>query len=277
MDRRIQLHEKLYLILGGLISAALITRAIPAGIVSAIFMFAYFLILRRTQAGSVARVIAAYIVTWALYSGSSLFVEGMEMTDHGDMLAAMDRRILGGSAGEIFTGHLSLWHLEILSLGYMSYHLYLHWVLLDSLRRDVTWRSGLGERLFLAFGLGFAGYYIFPASPPDSSLPAIQAITAQGGFLTHCNEWINARMAARYDAFPSLHVLVTATLLAWDWRHARWRFGIMLVPSLLMLAATLALHLHYAVDLLVSAVLFFLLSLLHASRHLFSTRRSLGH
>jgi membrane-associated phospholipid phosphatase len=73
------------------------------------------------------------------------------------------------------------------------------------------------------------------------------------------NEFLNAAASARYDAFPSLHVLVTLTLLRMDWREKRWRFWTMLGPSLVMIASTLALRLHYAVDLLASAILFALL------------------
>jgi len=276
MDRRIQIHEKFYLVLGCLIAALLFGKAISlAGLLAVLATLAYLLVLRRTRRGGIARVIAAYVVTWALYSGSSSFVEWMSMTDHGEQLATLDRRLFGQTPAELFYGRLSSWNLDLLSLGYMSYHLYLHWVLLDSLRRDDTWRKDLGERLFLAFGLGFIGYYLFPAAPPDDGMLGLAGSRVEGGFLTHANEWINAHMAARYDAFPSLHALITATLLSWDWRHARWRFRIMLAPSLLMLAATLALRLHYAVDLLTSAALFVILSLLHAHR-LTHQSRSMG-
>lgn len=287
MDRRIQIHEKLYLTLGGLISALLFWDGISslptfwaivsflAGILVVLATLAYLLVLRRSRCGGTVRVIAAYAVTWALYSGSSMFVDWMSMTNHGEQLATLDRQLFGQTPAELFDGRLSFWQLELLSLGYMSYHLYLHWVLIDSLRRDDTWREALSARLFLAFGLGFIGYYLYPASPPGDRMLGLAGSQVEGGFLTHANKWLNAQMAARYDAFPSLHVLVTATLLSWDWHHARRRFYIMLVPSLLMLVATLALRLHYAVDLLASAALFVILSLLHAYR-LTHHSRSLG-
>ena len=63
-------------------------------------------------------------------------------------------------------------------------------------------------------------------------------------------------MAARYDSFPSLHVLITLMLLGWDWRRFRGRFWIMLIPSMVMIASTVALRLHYTVDLLASGMLF---------------------
>jgi hypothetical protein len=54
-------------------------------------------------------------------------------------------------------------------------------------------------------------------------------------------------------------VLITLCLLSFDWRHFRLRFWIMLTPALLILPATIALRLHYVVDVLASFVLFALL------------------
>lgn len=72
------------------------------------------------------------------------------------------------------------------------------------------------------------------------------------GPVTQLNNWINGHMAAGYDAFPSLHVLVTGAVLVWDFRRFRWRFNVMILPSLVMLVSTIALRFHYAIDVLVS-------------------------
>lgn len=277
MNRRIQIHEGFYLALGGAVSVALLVFGSwkPASLLVAALVAAYSLILRRTTRASVARVLAAYAVTWAFYAGSSMIVDWLPFPKHDFMLRQIDESLFQRLLAEAVEGVFASWQHDLLSAGYMSYHVYLHWVLLDSLRRAAMWREALGERLFLAFGFGFTGYLLLPACPPLTAFPDLWTAPVEGGFLTRANEWINAHMAARYDAFPSLHALVTATLLSWDWRHARWRFRIMLAPSLLMLAATLALRLHYVADLLASAALFLILSLLHANR-LIDRRASLG-
>ncbi len=75
-------------------------------------------------------------------------------------------------------------------------------------------------------------------------VPGAVRVTAARGALTRLNTEIVARLASRYDAFPSLHVLVTAALLACDWRWCRTRFWIMLLPGLGLMFATLPLRLH---------------------------------
>jgi membrane-associated phospholipid phosphatase len=71
--------------------------------------------------------------------------------------------------------------------------------------------------------------------------------------MTRFNHWIVGNFAAKYDAFPSVHILVTSLMLVCDWRWNRTRMWCMLVPSLLMVASTLLLRLHYSVDLLAGA------------------------
>ncbi|MBE7496272.1 MAG: phosphatase PAP2 family protein [Verrucomicrobiaceae bacterium] len=277
MNRRIQIHEGFYLALGGAVSVALLVFGSwkPASLIVAALIAAYALVLQKTARGSVTRVLAAYVVTWAFYMGSSVIVDWLPSSLRQYTLHQIDALLFNRLVAKMVEGAFTSWQNDLLSAGYMSYHVYLHWVLIDSLRRGSMWREALGERLFLAFGFGFVGYLFFPAAPPLTAFPGLQPDAIAGGFLTRANEWLNAHMAARYDAFPSLHALVTATLLSWDWRHARWRFRIMLLPSLLMLAATLALRLHYVADLLASAALFLILSLLHANR-LIDRRASLG-
>lgn len=270
--RRVQIHERLYLVIGAALAVALACQG--RGWTSLLFqVFAltcgYAMLLRLTEAGGRARLLGAYAATWALYAGSSVLVETLVVPlRHRELLAA-DAFLFGKPPVLALSGVMSSWVNDLLSLGYMSYHVYLHWALLQVV---ISNKNGMlfSARLFTAFAVGFLGYLLYPAAPPLTAFPDLFPMPLVGGLLTHWNESINTAMASRYDAFPSLHALITLTLLAWDWRFFRPRFWIMLTPSLLMLAATLALRLHYAVDLLVAGLLFLVLQLLYARNQLFS-------
>ncbi len=267
MEQRIQIHEQVYLGLGVTLCGGLMLRAEMVAVPLAVGLLTacYAWLLFRSSCGSRWRLLAAYLATWALYSGSTVLVEWMHVPLRHETLLAGDAALFRKSPAIALQTHMTSWVNELLALGYMSYHVYLHWVLIEALcLRDDRLRAGLSVRLFTAFGVGFAGYILFPAAPPATAFPELFAQPISGGFLVHANEAVNAALASRYDAFPSLHVLITATLLAWDWRTHRWRFWLMLVPSTLMLAATLGLRLHYAVDLIASTILFIILTLLHA-------------
>lgn len=269
--RRVQIHEWLYLRLGCAIGLALIFLGADGRLLLAAtaLTFAYAVVQRMGEPGGRVRLIGAYVVTWALYAGSSALVEALGVPLRHHELLAADAALFGVPPVLALRGVLSPWMNDVLSLGYLSYHVYLHWALLQvviSNKQSVMF----GSHLFTAFAVGICGYLLYPAAPPLTAFPELFSMPLVGGLLTHWNESLNIAMASRYDAFPSLHALITLTLLAWDWRFFRLRFWIMLTPSLLMLAATLALRLHYAVDLLAAGLLFLALQVIYARNQLCS-------
>ncbi|CAN5866194.1 hypothetical protein BH11VER1_BH11VER1_26980 [soil metagenome] len=264
MRARINLPEALFLGIGFALTAALVLRAGMQGITGqAILLLAgYFFMVIRSEPGSRCRLLANYLAAWVLYAGSSAVVEALQVPLQHTALMAWDEMIFGRSPAVMIQGKLMPWMNDLLSLGYLSYHVYLHWAVVEAFFKSAAWRRDFSRVAFTAFGLGFTGYYLCPAAPPLQAFAAMFHSAIAGNWPTHFNEAVNTSLAARYDAFPSLHLLVTLALMTWDWRGQRCRFWIMLVPSVLMVVATLALRLHYAVDLLVSLMLYGLLLLL---------------
>lgn len=272
--RSLQLYEMLYLAIGMAIAAVSPFRngAWETSVAAVLCTMGYAVFLRYSTVGTVVRVVGAYIATWILYAGSSQLVENLQLTVRSKELLGADVWLFGQSPAVALQDHLSLPVVELLAFGYLSYHLYLHWVLIDALFRDKAWRAALSGRIFLAFAVGFAGYLVFPAASPAGAFPGLFQAPLNGGVFVHWNNEINATLAARYDAFPSLHTLVTLVMLQWDWTHWRTRFWIMLGPSALMLVATLALRLHYAVDLIASTAVFVVLMVFYAQTNRTSPR-----
>ena len=190
----------------------------------------------------------------------------VQIPRHSAQLLAADRLLFGETPSIAMSAFPQAWVGELLSGAYLSYQLYLLWALMDAGRRPESWRASLNRGIFMAFAVGFAGYFLAPAASPYQAFPELYGQPVSGAWITRTNESLNAHLAAHYDAFPSLHVLITLTLLAFDWRHDRQRFWFMIVPSFLMGVATLALRLHYGVDLLAGVLLFALLDVAE-SRH----------
>ncbi len=212
-----------------------------------------------TKNGSRVHLLANYLAAWALYAGSTSVVLALKLPLQHARLLEWDTHMLGGTPSAMMQGYTTPWMNDVLSLGYMSYHIYLHWALIDSMFQSSIWRRDIGKIIFTAFALGFPGYYLFPSAPPAIAFPELFHGAIAGGWLTRLNESIDAQLAAHYDAFPSLHVLVTLALLTCDWRVKRFRFWTMLLPSVLMIGATLVLRIHFAVDLLAAAALYLIL------------------
>jgi hypothetical protein len=246
------------------------TGASAVAITTLLVASAYSIVLWKCALGSRARLLAGYVVVWAGYLGSAAVVEAMGVPIRSAELLALDRAIFGETPAVPMSAFQAQWLGEFLSLGYLTYMVYLHLALFTAMMADAPTRARWLHAVWGAFAVGLVGYFAFPASSPNRVFPDLFARPIAGGAITRANEAINAAASAQYDAFPSLHVLVTLALLRMDWRESRRRFWVMLGPSLIMAVSTLALRLHYAVDLLTSVILFVMLCALWRRHPAFS-------
>jgi hypothetical protein len=257
---RIQVHEALFLMLGTVLAVVLmmchgLAREVTLGVAASTVGYAGVMFLSRK--GSRVRLVASAAVTWLLYVGSSSIIEALQLPLRSAQILAWDTWLLGATPAVAWEGALLPWMVEVLSVAYLSYQLYAHWAFLSAWCLSTERRREFIRCVFTTFVVGFSVYFLFPAATPAAAFPEIFTAPMQGGgVITSFNEMLNARIAARYDAFPSMHVLVTITLLAWDFQNHRVRFWIMLLPALLMAAGTLYLRLHYFMDLIASVALF---------------------
>ena len=249
------LPERLFAGLGAIVVLGLLWRsgASHTAIAAAGLWAAYMFGVVRTTSSSRGRLLINYFAVWAFYGGSSFAIEALRLPLHHEQLLAWDRVLFGETPSVAWQGVAPGWLNDLLSASYLSYHVYLHWVLAEALWKSDAWRAAYSRVLFTAFGIGFIGYFVFPAGDPRVAFPELYARPVEGGLMTRFNHWIVGNLAAKYDAFPSVHILVTTAMLACDWRWNRTRMWIMVIPSLFMVASTLLLRLHFAVDLLAGA------------------------
>lgn len=254
---RFDLPSTLLGILAGSIAVALWLRGAPAEIAigATAAALVYVIAIRLTQPEGRVRMLVHYVTVCGLYGGSTSLIDALRLPSHEGTLLRLDRLWFGETPSVALSGFFSPTMDDLWSGLYLGYHVYLHVALIDALLRSGRWRGRYGRGVFSTFAIGLAGYFLFPARGPEVAFPELFTSPLQGGALTRLNTEIVARLASRYDAFPSLHVLVTAALLACDWRWCRTRFWIMLLPGLGLMFATLPLRLHFAVDLLASALL----------------------
>lgn len=252
-----QLPERFFSALGAAIVFGLFLRSgVDVTAISALGLFLSYLIgVYLSNAACRVRMLVNYFAVCVLYGGSSFAIDALRLPLHHAQLLAWDRTLWGETPGVRWQGAAPGWLNDLLSACYLSYHVYLHWLLVDVLCRSDARRSAYSRVLFTGFAVGFFGYFAFPAGDPRVAHPELYTLPVTGGLMTRFNQWIVGNFAAKYDAFPSVHILVTSLMLTCDWRWNRTRMWCMLVPSLLMVASTLLLRLHYSVDLIAGAVL----------------------
>ena len=171
-------------------------------------------------------------------------------------LAACDRAVFGTDLGHITSPHVSPAIAWALSACYAFYYV-------APLSLGIWWwrrnRRAFRELMLGETGclfIGYLGYLLLPAVGPHAHLPEFAAPIA--------GDWIGPLIRARNaghgghfprDAFPSLHTANAVTLLIAAWRHERRVLYVYGLPMLGLIAATMLLRYHYAVDVLAGALL----------------------
>jgi hypothetical protein len=139
---------------------------------------------------------------------------------------------------------------EILSFCYLLFFPYLMISWGYYAYRGMPMLRKLFVGLFTIYGIGFLGYTLFPAAGPHLAYPEVFSVPLTGWMVTRFNALIVENGSNGVDVFPSLHGAVSCFLLFFDFRNARWRHRVYLVPCVGIWLATIYLRYHYAVDLL---------------------------
>lgn len=174
-------------------------------------------------------------------------------------LRAADRAVFGTDVAKALEGVVTPALTTFLAACYASYYVVL-------LAVGIRWYAQgrrLAFREFMvaetgALFLGYFGYLLLPAMGPHVWFASSDfAVPLTGDFIGPA---IRARAALHHglnprDAFPSLHTANAVTLLLMAWRHERRVLWFVTVPMLGLVAATVYLRFHYAVDVVVGAAL----------------------
>lgn len=166
-------------------------------------------------------------------------------------LRRVDTTLFGAPLPLLFDGPHSPLLGDLLSGCYLLLFPYLA---VACLRHVARWRIAprdavrFHEGLFTVYAIGFVGYLFVPAQGMWLDAPAAFAHPIGGGWLTALNARVVAAGSNRVDVFPSLHVAVSAFVLAFDRRTARWRARRYALPALGLWLSTVYLRYHYGVD-----------------------------
>jgi len=170
-------------------------------------------------------------------------------------LLGWDRMMLGETPAMWLGGWGRPLLTEFLSACYMLFFPAVLAAFVVALLRPETVGVRLFNGLITIYAIGFLGYTLVPAAGPYLAMAELLPPPPPGGYLTSINAGLVAAGSNHVDVFPSLHTAIAVFLIGTLWpRHRRW-FGVLLVPTLGLCAATLYLRYHYAVDLAAGLIL----------------------
>ena len=243
-------------------TAAALTGAfwdwLPYAAPVAAIVLAWPFVARRSAATSVLDWLPLLLVVFT-YEMLHRVVPGCWQGTIDQRLADADRAVLGTHAGVLLEPIVARPLTTLMSCFYAAYY-----PLTISL---AVWlcvrgtRTAFREYCAGAIGslfIGYLGYLFLPAVGPHAFLPpGTWSVPLDGDFIGPAIRSLNENHHGAFprDAFPSLHTANAVTVLLVAWRHDRRAFGFYLLPCLGLIAATIYLRWHYAVDVAAGAAL----------------------
>lgn len=263
-DNRWQRHEILLSALGGTTSLAL---AIRAGLTAnatvltlvATAFFCLTVVATRRHANDMLqklRFIAAFCYVLWFYSAVEIIVPALGSFPHDETLLFIDERLFGVTPSVPAQAWTTIGLNELMSGCYLTYLVYLHVCVIHSWFMPLSFTKEFANWLYSIYAVGLAGYLLFPAIGPEGAFRELYGPDLQGPLLTPLNRWVVNLGSSVYDAFPSLHVLITFAMIDFDRRYLRRRFSWMLLPAIGIVVSTIYLRYHYAIDLIAGGLLF---------------------
>ncbi|MCP4504704.1 MAG: phosphatidic acid phosphatase [Deltaproteobacteria bacterium] len=210
---------------------------------------------RSSKWGPRIRLAFGYGFSLWYYISISRICIALHLSLKDDLLLSVDRFLLGGTPGEWALPNPLL--ADLMSIGYLSFHFYIHGVLLQAIFGKEPLRKNFCNLLYLGYLLGFIGYLVIPGVGPRFAFPELFTVDLplNRGF-SALNDALISLGSSGYDVFPSLHIMMTLLVLDYDFRFHRKRFYWMLPISFILAVSTMYLRYHYLVDVLAAVVFF---------------------
>jgi membrane-associated phospholipid phosphatase len=204
------------------------------------------------QAAGLFRDVAPFSLVLLLYPASELVVTALRGETR------MDSELIQMEVA-LFGGHLSVWMERFISPGltdFLSFCYLFHTLIpvivlsfLCFFRSRAEFVEAT-EGFVVMFQIGLILYVLVPASGPMQSIASSYSRDLSGGALTDLSRAAIEATRVPRDAFPSLHIGLSALLLLYAWRSSRW-FGLLLLPLVVgNWISTIYLRYHYLVDVL---------------------------
>jgi membrane-associated phospholipid phosphatase len=213
------------------------------------------LALARHPRAWVARGAYAAVGLPIVYSSVGLVLPHLHPEPYEFHFIAADRALFGTDPTVALEPWLAPWWTELLYWCYASFYFLPVIVLLWIARRH-------GARVFapaltlivFSFLWSYLFYVLLPARGPQVYFPR-QGPPHGLWLASELDRWILAAEANKWDLFPSGHTWVTLVTLVLAWRHVRACFWLLLPIGTLLIVATMALNLHFVIDVLAGAAM----------------------
>lgn len=205
--------------------------------------------LLKTMLGTARDCLPLYCIL-LFYPTSDLLIDTLQRSRLVDpALISIDEALFGGHASVWMERFVSPSLTDLMSLCYFL-HLIIPplIVVVAALHAPRALFIEVIEGFVLMSAIGVTLYVAFPAIGPLHTLSHLYSRDLAGGLLTDANRAVIDATRVPRDAFPSLHVAISALLLVYAWRVSR-PLGILAAPFIVgNWVSTVYLRYHYLID-----------------------------
>lgn len=203
------------------------------------------------------RILIAVGVFGGLYKSLTPVIHEVMPWNSDALLAAGDERLLRDGPYRFADWANTGFGIALFSAIYLFYLPYIHvcGVHHALLNRDPERQRQTVLGFSLVYAFGFLGYLFLPAYGPILFCPEAYGAPIHNGWMSRLVARVVEAGGGAHGAFPSLHVATSLFFLGLDYRFARRRFWVCLLPVGLIPLATVVVRYHYVVDLLAGIAL----------------------
>lgn len=199
------------------------------------------------------RLAAYFCLMGLVFYSLPAVAETLQVPTADALLQSFDQLLLARPAADYFLRLQSPLLTDVMVLAYLFFFYYLlfgpGYYCFNDLRRFRLNIIGL----FSIYAVGLLSYSLMPAGGPHLAQQFAAALPA--GPLSRLMLPVIDGGSNGVDAFPSIHIAVSAYLLGFDVLHFRGRFRRLLLPCVLLWASTVYLRFHYLADLAAGFIL----------------------
>lgn len=194
------------------------------------------------------RCFCGYLFVLLFFLSVRSFVVSMQLPSQDRALMGWDTRNLGSTPSVHFQVITFGAMTELMSGLYLAFLVYLHVALAHALVSPLNQTRRFCNWIFSVYAISLPAYLLMPALGPGRAFPDLYDVPLGGYLLTGLNQRIVEGQSTSYNVFPSLHVLITGSLLMYDFRYCRARFRHLWIPAIGTCVAAVYLRYHYGVD-----------------------------
>jgi membrane-associated phospholipid phosphatase len=235
-----------------------IPKSIVLGVIG---LFAYFLVSRKPLALfpgvalGIVRLFLPFCILLAIYRTLQFYIPLFNPHDQDQTLLAIDHWLFGVQPSVWLQAYIRPWLTDYMN---DAYQFWFPLIFITILLLYLRGRKAVSEFIttsLITFYIGYITFVFVPAIGPVFTLANVYHVKLNGTIISVIQNTIDTDMTIARDCFPSLHTAISIVMLVFIYRYWRKWTWLYAPAAVSILASTIYLRAHYAIDVIAGILL----------------------